>query len=68
MLQVNEEIIENIFIMVKNGNDILKESPDKWVKIINDITMFSKMKMIDNNGISRKLSFKCMDLLEELED
>ena len=68
MLQVNEEIIENIFIMVKNGNEILKESPDKWEQITNHIVLLSKMKMIDNNGISRKLSFKCMDLLEELEE
>ena len=68
MLQVNEEIIENIFIMVKNGNEILKESPDKWEQITNNIVLLSKMKMIDNNGISRKLSFKCMDLLEELEE
>lgn len=68
MLQVNEEIIENIFIMVKSGKDILKEDDNKWEKITNTITLLSKMKMIDNNGISRKLSFKCMDLLEELEE
>ena len=68
MLQVNEEIIENIFIMVKNGTEILKESPDKWKQILEYITILSEMKMIDNNDISRKLSFKCLDLLEELEE
>ena len=68
MLQVNEEIIENIFIMVKNGKDILKTDIDKWDKINDYIIILSKMKMIDNNGISRKLTFKCMDLLEELEE
>tara|TARA_Y100000389_G_C17470920_1_gene530681 strand:+ start:7819 stop:8751 length:933 start_codon:yes stop_codon:yes gene_type:complete len=68
MLQVNEEIIENIFIMVTNGRELLKENINKWEKITTDITLFSKMKMIDNNGISRKLTFKCMDLLEELEE
>tara|TARA_B100001142_G_scaffold106391_1_gene108257 strand:+ start:8733 stop:9665 length:933 start_codon:yes stop_codon:yes gene_type:complete len=68
MLQVNEEIIENIFIMITNGKELLKESLKKWEKITTDITLLSKMKMIDYNGISRKLSFKCMDLLEELEE
>ena len=68
MLQVNEEIIENVFIMILNGKDILKKDNDKWEKINIYINNFSKMKIIENNGISRKLSFKCLDLLEELEE
>ena len=68
MLRVNEEIIENVFIMILNGKDILKKDNDKWEKINIYINNFSKMKMIENNGISRKLTFKCLDLLEELEE
>lgn len=68
MLQVNEEIIENIYILILNGKDILKNDKNKWNKINIFINSFSKMKMIENNGISRKLSFKCLDLLEELEE
>jgi len=61
---INEEIIENLFILIKGGHEKLKENEEKWNYLVDKINIY-----VDNKDghISKKSIFKFLDLLEEIE-
>ena len=63
-ININEEIIENIYILIKNGYEELQEEEDKWEDLIEKINSYVNEK---NDHISKKSVFKFLDLLEEIE-
>ena len=64
-LFINEEIIENIFIIIKNGYEKLKETDiEKWESLIEEIENYANNKHVH---ISKKSVFKFLDLLDEIE-
>ena len=64
-ININEEIIENIFIIIKNGYEKLKETDiEKWESLIEEIENYANNKHVH---ISKKSVFKFLDLLDEIE-
>ena len=63
-ININEEIIENIYILIKNGYEELQEEEEKWEDLIEKINSYVNEK---NDHISKKSVFKFLDLLEEIE-
>ena len=61
-----EEIVENLSIMIINGNDFLK-SLSNYDSICNDIEVFSNMSVKNHISLSNKVVFKFMDLIDELD-
>ena len=57
-----EEFFENISIIVLAGKNKLEEDPDKWENIVKEITNISE------SNITKKMKFKCLDVLKEIED
>ena len=60
---INEEILENVFVIVDEGKPIIMKEVSKY-EIIGQITEFSKLKMADCPGFSNRMRFKCMDILD----
>tara|TARA_A100001015_G_C14932304_1_gene688958 strand:+ start:162 stop:1106 length:945 start_codon:yes stop_codon:yes gene_type:complete len=67
--QINyiEELIQNISIMIISGKEFLVNS-EQFKSIIDDITFISKMNHKLYPSLTNKIIFKCMDLLDEIED
>lgn len=64
-ININEEIIENIFIIIKEGYETMKETDiDKWETLIEEIENYANNK---HEHISKKSVFKFLDLLDEIE-
>ena len=63
-IEINEEIIENIYILIKNGYEELQENEEKWEELIEKINSYVNEK---HEHISKKSVFKFLDLLEEIE-
>tara|TARA_A100001011_G_scaffold400419_2_gene514815 strand:- start:2590 stop:3501 length:912 start_codon:yes stop_codon:yes gene_type:complete len=64
-ININEEIIENLFILIKNGYETLKEEDEeKWDTLIEQIENYANNK---HEHISKKAVFKFLDLLDEIE-
>ena len=61
-LFINDEIVENLCIMIKNGYVEL-EKHDEWNNLMEDIICFSDTKC---SYLSRKSSFKFLDLLDDI--
>ena len=59
LLQINEEIIENIYVLVSNSIDIIKEQ--EYMDNIKTKIFESKNKKI-YKGISTRITFKFMDI------
>ena len=52
-ININEEIIENIFIIIKNGYEKLKETDiEKWESLIEEIENYANNKIVH---ISKKV-------------
>lgn len=60
---INEEILENVFVIVDEGKPIIMKEVSKY-EIIGQITEFSKLKMADCPGFSNRMRFKCMDIID----
>tara|TARA_B100001758_G_scaffold192853_1_gene170053 strand:+ start:3867 stop:4760 length:894 start_codon:yes stop_codon:yes gene_type:complete len=56
------EFFENISIIVLSGKDKFEEEEEKWKTVIKEITNISE------SNITKKMKFKCLDVLEEIED
>ena len=62
-LFINDEIVENMCIIIKDGISLLREN-DEWDNLLKCITDFSDTK---NKHLSTKSSFKFLDLLDDIE-
>lgn len=62
-LELNEEIIENIFVIMSEAKILITKEVSKYT-LIEKITEYSKYKSSDNPGFSSRMRFKCMDLVE----
>ncbi len=56
------EFFENISIIVLSGKNKFEEEEEKWKTVIKEITNISE------SNITKKMKFKCLDVLEEIED
>ena len=57
-----EEFFENISIIVLAGKNKFEEEEEKWDLVIKEITNISE------SNITKKMKFKCLDVLDEIED
>lgn len=64
-ISINEEIIENIFIILTSGKEQLKGTKE-WEGIIRTISFYSERT--EDIAISKKIQFKCLDIIDELEE
>ena len=61
-----DEICENLFILIKNAFDYIKDD-DKYSLIYNNIVSITKLKKSENNSLTTKSKFKHMDLIDLLD-
>ena len=62
-VNVNEEILENIFVIFSEGQSIINKEVSKY-ELITKITSLTKYKVVDYPGFSSRMRFKCMDILD----
>lgn len=62
-----EEIVENIYILVKDGFDVLIKT-EYWDTLFEKIEVISGLKPKDKTSLSNKTIFKCMDIVDFVED
>ena len=65
-ININEEIIENISIMLVKGKEELKSDKKDWEGVIRTIEFYSEQN--NDSGVSKKFQFKCLDIIDELEE
>jgi hypothetical protein len=65
LASINEEIIENIYILVVSGKEALSGTKE-WSGIIRTIEFYSERQ--GDIGISKKIQFKCLDIIDELDE
>ena len=63
---VVDEICENLFILIKNALDYIKDD-DKYSIIYNNVVSITKLKKSENNSLTTKSKFKHMDLIDLLD-
>ena len=61
-----EEIVENVFILISQGNSRLKLH-DNWAQIIGKVRDVSIMNPKEQSGISNKAIFKCLDTMDSVK-
>ncbi len=61
----NDEIIENLYILITKGKDALIKQEENWAIVITKIETFANKKF---KGLTKKTSFKCYDILDEIEN
>ena len=61
-----EEIVENLSIIILNGNEFLK-TLSNYDTICESIETFSNMSVKNHSSLSNKVVFKFMDLVDELD-
>ena len=64
--RIIEEISENIFILVTNGEKLFKSEKAEWSSIIKTIKSISVMNHRDFPGLSNKTIFKYMDIIDSI--
>lgn len=62
-IQNKEEFFENISIIVLAGKDKFEEQEENWETVVKEITNIS-----ESDDITKKMKFKCLDVLDEIED
>lgn len=62
-----EELLENLYTLLVNAHEELSKSP-QWGKIYDFIEEVSEYNSKDYHGLSNKVIFKCVDIIEELDD
>ena len=63
---VVDEICENLFILIKNAAEYIKDD-DKYVVIYNNVVSITKLKKSENNSLTTKSKFKHMDLMDLMD-
>lgn len=61
-----DEICENLFILIKNAFDYIKDD-DKYSIIYNNVVSITKLKKSENNSLTTKSKFKHMDLIDLMD-
>ena len=61
-----DEICENLFILIKNAFDYIKDD-DKYSLIYNNVVSITKLKKSENNSLTTKSKFKHMDLIDLMD-
>lgn len=61
----NDEIIENLSILITKGKENLIHNEDSWASVITHIETYAKTKYW---GLTKKTTFKCYDILDEIEE
>lgn len=61
-----DEICENLFILIKNAVDYIKDD-DKYSIIYNNVVSITKLKKSENNSLTTKSKFKHMDLIDLMD-
>lgn len=61
-----DEICENLFILIKNAFDYIKDD-DKYSIIYNNVVSITKLKKSENNSLTTKSKFKHMDLMDLMD-
>ena len=64
--RIVEEIAENMFILITNGEKLFKLDNGDWEKIFNSIELISLMKSRDYPGLTNKTIFKYMDIIDSI--
>ena len=62
-----EEISENIYIIIKEGYELLFKT-DNWDEIYENVEKISQLKPKDKKSLSNKTIFKFMDIVDFVED
>lgn len=62
-----EEIIENIYILIKDGFEVLIKT-EYWDSLFEKVEAISGLKPKDKVSLSNKTIFKCMDIVDFVED
>lgn len=62
-ININEEILENIFVIFSEGQDIINKEVSKY-ELINKIKYLTSLKISEHPGFSSRMRFKCMDILD----
>ena len=62
-VQINEEIVENIFVIFSDGKDILLNEVSRYV-LISKVKDLITTKISMNKGFSNRMKFKCMDIMD----
>ena len=58
-----EEIVENLFILIIEGKDILKNT-DNWNNICEFINNTKSLQVVNNPSFTNKIKFKLMDIYD----
>ena len=66
MMSINEEIIENIYLLLSSGKEKLSDNKE-WDGIVRTIEYYTENSNV-GGGISKKIQFKCLDIIDELEE
>ena len=61
-----DEICENLFILIKNAFDYIRDD-DKYSVIYNNVVSITKLKKSENNSLTTKSKFKHMDLMDLMD-
>ena len=64
--RIIEEISENIFILVTNGEKLFKLETNDWEPVIKSIERISLMKPRNFPGLTNKTIFKYMDIIDSI--
>ena len=62
-ININEEIIENLFMILQEGRTLIMKEVCKY-DIIEKIKYYSTLKVSEYTGFSSRMKFKMMDLLD----
>ena len=62
-VQINEEIIENVFVIYSDGKDILLNEVSRYA-LISKVKDLTTIKLSANKGFSNRMKFKCMDIMD----
>lgn len=60
-VNINEEIIENIFVIFSDGKEVILNEVSRYT-FIEKIKDLMSVKISSNKGFSNRMKFKCMDI------
>lgn len=63
LLNINEEIVENIFTALQQGKELILNEVCKY-DIMERIKYYSSLSIKDNSGFSSRMKFKMMDIID----